>query len=78
MFKAEQIRQEIADQLQMPIDQLTDDDDLLLIGLDSIRLMVLVDGWRKAGAKITYADVAAKPTLTGIFQHLGLSDQVNA
>lgn len=76
MLSPQQVREDVAAQLNISTDELTDHDDLLLIGLDSIRLMVLVDGWRKAGASITYADVAAEPTVASILDRLGL-DQVN-
>ncbi|MFB7867568.1 phosphopantetheine-binding protein [Streptomyces sp. NPDC056069] len=32
-------------------------------GLDSIRLMTLVEQWRARGAAVTFADLAERPTL---------------
>ncbi|WP_221089285.1 isochorismatase family protein [Deinococcus aquaedulcis] len=64
------LRQTVAALLEVPAAELHDDDDLLLLGLDSIRLMLLVDGWQRAGLSITYADVAARPTLRAIAARL--------
>lgn len=57
------LRQRVAQLLQMPPSDLRDDDDLLLMGLDSIRLMSLVESLRQAGAGIEFVDLAERPTL---------------
>lgn len=49
--------------LQLQPDDLQMDDDLLLMGLDSIRLMTLVEGWRRGGLTIEFNDLAERPTL---------------
>jgi aryl carrier-like protein len=40
------------------------DVSLLEQGLDSIRLMTLVERWRAQGASLTFADLAGCPTLS--------------
>jgi aryl carrier-like protein len=40
-----------------------DDDDLFGQGIDSIRLMQLAAGWRRAGIKVTFAELAERPTV---------------
>ncbi|MVN88738.1 isochorismatase family protein [Deinococcus sp. HMF7620] len=64
------VRAAVAAQLEVTPDELHEDDDLLLLGLDSIRLMMLVEGWQAAGGQIAYADVAAEPTLRAITERL--------
>ncbi|WP_137937873.1 isochorismatase [Chitinivorax sp. B] len=59
----EALRAEIATLLQMPASDLMPDDNLLLLGLDSIRLMSLVEQWRAAGSETAFVELAEKPTL---------------
>jgi bifunctional isochorismate lyase/aryl carrier protein len=42
-----------------------DDDDLLDAGLDSIRVMNLIEQWKAAGHEVGFADLAAEPTIRG-------------
>jgi amino acid adenylation domain-containing protein len=41
-----------------------DDDDLFSHGIDSIRIMRLAASWRRAGIKVTFAELAEQPTIT--------------
>lgn len=41
------------------------DDSLLDSGLDSVRLMMLVDRLQQGGADVGFADLAERPTLRG-------------
>ena len=43
--------------------EVADHDDLIQLGLNSIRMMALAGGWRKHGAGITFAELAASPTV---------------
>src|SRR5690606_40582377 len=38
-------------------------DNLIQRGLDSIRMMRLAGSWRKAGFRVTFAELAAEPTV---------------
>ncbi|BCI87018.1 hypothetical protein NIIDMKKI_22240 [Mycobacterium kansasii] len=59
----DEIRAAIAAELGCPADELGDHDDLIQLGLNSIRMMGLAGGWRKRGADITFAQLAAAPTV---------------
>ncbi|GLR12173.1 isochorismatase [Chitinimonas prasina] len=54
---------EVARMLQMQPSDLYADDNLIHAGLDSIRLMSLVEGWRAAGAQVGFAEMAEQPTI---------------
>lgn len=57
------LRASVAAVLGVPAAQLSDDENLMYAGLDSIRLISLVERWRRAGATITFVDLAEAPTL---------------
>lgn len=59
----EALLQKVAAVLQLPANEIHPDDDLLLCGLDSVRLMSLVALWQAAGAPIEFVTLAEKPTL---------------
>lgn len=59
----ERIRADVAELLQQAASELAEDANLLEQGLDSIRLMSLVERWRNEGADITFVDLAERPTL---------------
>ncbi|MDP5008059.1 MAG: isochorismatase [Glaciimonas sp.] len=59
------LRTEVAHLMQIPSADLRVDDNLLYAGLDSIRLMTLIERWRCAGSKLTFVDLAERPTLAG-------------
>lgn len=58
-----EIRATVADQLGCRTEDVADDDDLIQLGLNSIRMMALAGGWRRRGADITFAQLAARPTI---------------
>ncbi|GAB3214057.1 phosphopantetheine-binding protein [Marinactinospora thermotolerans] len=58
-----QLRADVARVLGEPAETIGDDDDLLDFGMDSIRLMSLVETWRRAGARTDFAELAEEPTL---------------
>ncbi|GAA3218862.1 phosphopantetheine-binding protein [Oerskovia jenensis] len=49
------------------------DDDLIDHGLDSVRLMALLERWRAAGWSVEFAQVAVEPTLRGCLRALGVA-----
>ncbi|ORW09558.1 non-ribosomal peptide synthetase [Mycobacterium kyorinense] len=59
----EEIRATVAAQLDCAAEDVADHDDLIQLGLNSIRMMALAGGWRKQGADITFAQLAANPTV---------------
>lgn len=59
----EAVREQVAELLHEDPAELTDDEDLIDWGLDSVRIMTLVERWRKRGVQITFADLAERPTL---------------
>ncbi|NVJ28266.1 isochorismatase family protein [Myxococcus sp. AM011] len=59
-----QVRADVAELMQQSVLELNEDANLLELGLDSIRLMSLVERWRSAGAEVTFVELAERPTLT--------------
>lgn len=59
----ERMRSDIAAILQEDPEAIADDANLIDLGLDSIRAMVLVNGWNSLGAKLELAVLAQQPTL---------------
>ncbi len=62
-ISSEEIRAMIAAQLGCPAEDISDHDDLIQWGLNSIRMMAMAGGWRKRGAAVTFAELAANPTI---------------
>ena len=62
-MNVERLRADVAEALGEPAEQIADSDDLLDRGLDSIRLMSLVERWRDEGAEVGFIDLAETPTL---------------
>ncbi|AXB42809.1 phosphopantetheine-binding protein [Amycolatopsis albispora] len=61
---ADQVRADVAGLLGCDEAELTPDADLLDLGLDSIRIMGLIERWRAAGATgLEFADLAEQPRL---------------
>ena len=57
------VREEVAELLFADPAELNDDENLVDFGLDSVRIMTLVERWRRLGVQITFADLAERPTL---------------
>ncbi|MGI5448023.1 phosphopantetheine-binding protein [Streptomyces sp. CA-243310] len=55
--------QDVAEVLYVEPADISPDEDLIDQGLDSIRLMTLVERWRAEGARISFVDLAERPTL---------------
>ncbi|MFY2858787.1 amino acid adenylation domain-containing protein [Mycobacterium sp. THU-M104] len=67
----DQIRVTVAAQLGCPATEIADDDNLIQLGLNSIRMMALAGRWRKRGADITFAQLADAPTVESWHALLG-------
>ncbi len=63
MFTCEKIRKQIAELLQDKPEDITNQEDLLDRGLDSVRIMTLVEQWRREGAEVTFVELAERPTI---------------
>ena len=60
----DRIRTDVAAALGEEPQDVGDDDDLFDLGLDSIRLMSLVEQWRgETGSDIGFVDLAEEPTV---------------
>lgn len=59
----ERMRRDVAEILHVDPSEVLDDDDLMELGLDSIRLMSLTVRWANAGAHLSFADLAERPEL---------------
>jgi mycobactin peptide synthetase MbtF len=70
----DEIRATVAAQLSAPAADIADHDDLIKMGLNSLRMMALAGGWRKRGATISFAELAANPTIDSWHGLLGDSE----
>jgi aryl carrier-like protein len=59
----ETLREQIAELLYVEPDELSYEDDLIDAGLDSIRVMTLIERWRKEGMEVGFPDLAERPTI---------------
>ncbi|HEY2491352.1 MAG TPA: isochorismatase family protein [Paenibacillus sp.] len=60
----ESVREQVAEILHESPSDIADNDDLIISrGLDSIRIMSLVERWRRSGVEVTFAELAERPTL---------------
>ncbi|MCQ9617590.1 phosphopantetheine-binding protein [Paenalcaligenes niemegkensis] len=57
------MRADIAAMLHEDPADIHDDDNLMDLGLDSMRAMTLASRWREAGAKIEFSEMAENATL---------------
>ncbi|MER8101361.1 phosphopantetheine-binding protein [Kitasatospora sp. NPDC094016] len=57
-FDPDAVRADVADILGERPEDVSDEDDLRELGLDSMRLMHLVEIWRARGARAEFADLA--------------------
>lgn len=66
----EEVRAAVAAILHQPPTKIQDKDNLFDWGLDSIRLLTLLEDWRTKGANISFAQLAETPTLKTWYEHL--------
>ncbi|MEC3913539.1 non-ribosomal peptide synthetase [Nocardia sp. CDC160] len=67
----DEIRTALAAHLGLDPSAIGDHDDLIQLGLDSIRTMKLAGSWRKRGLPVNFAQLAAEPTLAAWHALLG-------
>ncbi|WP_197319893.1 phosphopantetheine-binding protein [Saccharomonospora sp. NB11] len=63
VLSAERVRADVAELLGREPESIAPEENLLDLGLDSIRIMSLIDRWRAAGATVEYPDLAERPEL---------------
>ncbi len=59
----EDLRQTVAKQLGIDATEIQNDDNLFMLGLDSMSLMTLVGQWREQGISVEFQDLVEEPTL---------------
>ncbi|MFE2960811.1 non-ribosomal peptide synthetase [Nocardia tengchongensis] len=74
----DEIRTAIAGHLDLDPAAIADHDDLIQLGLDSIRTMKLAGSWRKRGLAVNFAQLAAEPTVAAWHLLLGGTDAESA
>jgi len=57
------VRADVTELLHLLPDEVLDADNLFEFGLDSIRLLTLLERWRDAGAEVSFVQLAEEPTL---------------
>ncbi|MEH6979077.1 phosphopantetheine-binding protein, partial [Bacillus pseudomycoides] len=62
-FTLQSVREQVAELLRESPADIGDNEDLLNRGLDSVRIMSLVEKWRQIGVEVTFADLAERPTI---------------
>ncbi|WP_423378966.1 isochorismatase family protein [Burkholderia sp. LMG 32019] len=72
------ITAQVARSLRMPAADLREHDNLIDCGLDSIRMMTLVEAWRAQGYDVTFVQLAEQPTLDAWTRVLRHAAQVSA
>jgi bifunctional isochorismate lyase/aryl carrier protein len=65
------IRRDVAELLYVAPEELNDGEDLFAAGLDSVRILVLVEQWRAAGLEVTFTELAEWGTLGAWLALLG-------
>jgi aryl carrier-like protein len=68
------VRADIAELLYLEPEEVSDSENLFEAGLDSVRLLGLVERWRDHGATIGFVDLAEQPTLTAWWTLLRRTD----
>ncbi|SDM69183.1 AMP-binding protein [Allokutzneria albata] len=68
-----QVRADIAEFLLMEPEELADDLDLYDAGLDSVRMLTIVDRWREYGVDVSFAELMEKPTVADWWSMLSVS-----
>lgn len=66
----EKLRADVARLVGEAPEDIALDDNLMDVGLDSMRMLNLIMGWNEAGLKIDFSDLAEHTTLEGWWQVL--------
>ncbi len=74
----EMMRRDIAEAIYLDPGEIGDEDDLIDLGLDSVRLMSLTIRWNESGANVTFADLAEHTQLIRWWEMASASGQSSA
>ena len=66
----ERVRADIADLLYVEPHEVSDSENLFDAGLDSVRLIGLLERWRAHSVAVGFAELAERPTLTAWWELL--------
>ncbi|NRQ35170.1 phosphopantetheine-binding protein [Nonomuraea sp. NN258] len=66
----DEVRLAVAGCLGLAADDLNADDNLVVLGLSSLEVMQLVNRWKRQGIRADFRVLAARPTLSGWWEHL--------
>ncbi|AVF65993.1 TPA: isochorismatase family protein [Vibrio alginolyticus] len=72
------MRVDVAEILDMDLEEVDVDENLMFLGLDSIRAMTLFEAWRKQGIDIAFSDIMQKNTLREWWQMIESNLEVAA
>ncbi|MBP2637846.1 MAG: Isochorismatase [Firmicutes bacterium] len=67
------VRQQVAELLDEELSDIDDNENLIDKGLDSIRIMSLVEKWRSIGVDITFMKLVKRPTISNWWSLLSSS-----
>lgn len=67
---AKHIVQTVGAALELSVEDIQLDDDLFMLGLDSVRLMTLVGQWQNQGKTVSFEELAEEPTLAAWLEKL--------
>jgi bifunctional isochorismate lyase/aryl carrier protein len=71
----ESVRQRIAEVLYVSETEIGDDDNLIESGVDSVRIMTLIEHWRDAGVEVSFVELAERPSLNEWWELLSSRQQ---
>jgi aryl carrier-like protein len=64
------LREALAKHLALAPAEVADDANLILLGMTSMGMMELVNGWRREGLPVQFKELVREPTLDGWYAHL--------
>ncbi len=76
LLTMQSMKEDIASKVMMDVKEIEDDDNLLDLGLDSMRFMSLVEQWRGQGVDIKFSDLAHIQTLSGWWAVISRQHQI--
>ncbi|MFJ8476064.1 phosphopantetheine-binding protein [Kitasatospora sp. NPDC094011] len=61
----EELRTHLAELIGVPVEDVTDDANLIRLGLGSLQIMRLITKFRRSGVDLGFGDLAGTPTFAG-------------